>query len=657
MRYKAELFTPIIYALLAAIMAVNILSFFLDVNLFYFILAISIAAIGFALFRLVFVQKEIESFVTRMGETIDSMQRDSLIYLPMPILVVDAIGEIIWYNDCCRKQVFNEADYYGSSISALVPGIQLSSKLSEGGFDISVGKKEYTVYGVEDKSESSLMYTIYLTENTELKQYYREYFLSRPSVMIIAIDSFEELQQSAKESERSLLLSQVEYTIQKYIGECEGVICKVERDRFIAVVEDRFMDRMVERRFDLLDIVRAMSASDRAPTTLSIGVSRQAQSYSEGEQMARQALDMSLGRGGDQASVKTKNGYEFYGGVSKGIEKRTKVKSRIVATALSELIEGSENIILMGHKFADLDSVGSAVALSKVIRQMGKPAVIALNSAKSLIGPLWDRLIQNGYEDVFVEPAQLLDQITKGTLLIIVDTHIKDVLDSQEIYEACQNVVVIDHHRRMVGYIDNAVIFYHEPYASSASEMVTELVQYFGERNNIGRVEAEALLAGIMLDTKNFVIKTGVKTFEAAAYLRRQGADTIEVRKLFASSMESYQRRSRLVSAAEVYRGCAISSSSSPGEDIKLVAPQAADELLTISDVEASFVLYEYEGAINISARSMGALNVQLIMEKLGGGGHLTMAAAQITGVSLENARQMLLEAIDEIMDRRLASR
>jgi c-di-AMP phosphodiesterase-like protein len=656
MKQKAELFKPIIYALLAALAAVDVLCFFTDITLFYFVIALSVVTIGFCLVRLIFIQREIEAFILGMGERIGSMQRDSVIYLPMPVLVTDAAGEGVWYNDACRRQVFREIDHYGSSIHALLPQIQLPGLLREGSADIAIDTREYTVYGVEDPGDAGPMYTLYMIDNTELKRYYREYFYTRPSVMLIAIDSYEELQQSAKESERALLLSQIEYALQQYIGASEGVLCKVERDRFVALVEDRFMERMIERRFDLLDTVRALSSSERAPTTLSIGVSRQTRSYAEGELLARQALDMSLGRGGDQVSVRTKSGYEFFGGVSKGVEKRTKVKSRIVATALSELIESSEQIILMGHKFADLDAVGAAVGLYRIVRQMGKPAAIALHSERSLIGPLWDHLLQNGYEEAFKEPELLLPQVTENTLLIILDTHVKDVLESPELYSACRNVVVIDHHRRMVGYIDNAVIFYHEPYASSACEMVTELVQYFGERNRIGRIEAEALLAGIMLDTKNFVVKTGVRTFEAAAYLRRQGADTVEVRKFFASTMEAYRHRAQLVAAAELYRGCAIAATELSGGGVKVVAAQAADELLTISDVIASFVLYEFEGEVVTSARSMGALNVQLIMEKLGGGGHLTMAGAQLPGAVLADVKKALTAAIDELLDSRAAA-
>jgi len=306
----------------------------------------------------------------------------------------------------------------------------------------------------------------------------------------------------------------------------------------------------------------------------------------------------------------------------------------------------------MGHRFGDLDSLGSAVGMYRVIRQMGKPAAIVVQRQTNLAYPLYNRLTANGYQDAFVEPGPAKDLVGEKTLLIVVDTHMPHMLESREIYEKCESVVVIDHHRKMVGHIDNAVLFYHEPYASSASEMITELAQYFGDHVKLTRLDAEALLSGIMLDTKNFVMKTGVRTFEAAAYLRKQGADTIEVRKLFSNTMDDYQKKTRLVSSAEVYRGCAIASGEYT-EDIKLIAPQAADELLGIDGVSASFVMYEYGDGVSFSARSMGGMNVQVIMEMLGGGGHMTMAGAQLSGITMDPARQKLLEAIDKYYEER----
>ena len=384
---------------------------------------------------------------------------------------------------------------------------------------------------------------------------------------------------------------------------------------------------------------------------MSIGIGRGESTLAQSEVSARQALDMALGRGGDQAVVKNKTLYEFYGGVSKGVEKRTKVKTRMVANALSELIANSDRVLVMGHKFGDLDCVGAAVGMAYAIRSIGKKADVVIDRNKNLANILVDMVEQQGNEDLFIDPQEAIFRITPNTLLIVCDTHTENLLESEEVYRKCKTVAVIDHHRKMVNHIENAVIFYHEPYASSASEMVAELVQYMGDNCRINSVVAQALLSGIMLDTRNFVLKTGVRTFEAAAYLKRIGADTVIVRKLFASTMDSYQRKSRIVAAAQIYKGCAVAESEYSGEDMRIVAPQAADELLGIDNVDASFVLYETDGVVNISARSMGAINVQIIMEKLGGGGHHTMAGAQIKGIESEKVRQMLLESIDRYFE------
>ena len=412
------------------------------------------------------------------------------------------------------------------------------------------------------------------------------------------------------------------------------------------------MRSIVEERFTILDTVRKINANGRMPATLSIGVGRDAQSLLQAEKFASQALDMALGRGGDQAAVKNKNGYEFYGGVSKGIEKRTKVKTRIVAAALMELLDSCSNVLIMGHRFADLDCLGSAVGLYHPIQQMGKPVKIILNSRANMVKQLHARLLEQGFDTAFVEPEAALEYVQPDTLLIIVDVHTPHFIEAPEVYKNCKTVVVIDHHRKMVDYIDNAVIFHHEPYASSASEMVAELVQYFGDKYKPSSAAAEAMLAGMMLDTKNFIQRTGVRTFEAAAYLRKMGADTVEVKRLFATSMEAYQERCKVVAAAKVYRHCAVCGVSEKIDEIKMVSAQAADELLGIEDVDASFVFYyESSDVVAYSARSMGRINVQIIMEKLGGGGHLTMAGAQTKGIDLEEGARRLKQAIDEYYD------
>ena len=399
-------------------------------------------------------------------------------------------------------------------------------------------------------------------------------------------------------------------------------------------------------KFKILDDARAIHVDEKNCVTLSIGVGHGASTLQESETFAAQCLDMALGRGGDQAAVKTEGGFRFFGGVSKGVEKKSRAKTRIVAGAIQELIQDSPRVMIMGHRFADLDAVGSACGLAGAICLMGVSVNVVVDPQKNLSQQLIAMVSEEVGAGLFLSPQQAIEAITDDTLLIIVDTHNKDILDSKELYEAAHRIVVIDHHRKNVNYVDNAVVFHHEPYASSACEMVTELLQYFKLPEPVDQIYADALLSGITLDTKNFVMRTGVRTFEAAAYLRKLGADTVRVRSLFSGSIEAYRARTEIVGAAELHGRYAIACAPAETQDIRLVAPQAADELLGISKVDAAFVLYDVNGVVNISARSFGAVNVQVIMEQLGGGGHQTMAAAQISGITIADAREKLLAAI-----------
>ncbi len=652
MKKRINLFTPSLVVLLVLCVGMTAVSWFMDRRLFYLEAALLLAALIYILIDMRNSKKTMHRVLTQMGELLSDTQRGVLTSIPLPVVVTQEDGDILWYNELFRDEVLAQIDSYGINL-AEIAGIDHQKPCPKDGVSLVRENREYTVYYSSNLEHERPMKVFYFIEDTLLKRFAREYHLTRPSVAIILLDNYEELTQSLPESDRSQVLAKVETAVKRYFSSFEGFVYKMERDRYVCVLEKRHLDQMIQNRFHILDEVREISPNEKMPATLSIGLGLDAPSLQEAEHMARQALDMALGRGGDQAAVKTRNGYEFFGGVAKGVEKRTKVKTRIMASALIELIQNNDNVILMGHKFADLDCFGSAVGLLKAIKSFGKPAWIAIDRQKHLVSPLFEQLCQQGYDDAFCNPEDLMPQIGPKTLLIVVDTHLKHFVESEDLYRACKNVAVIDHHRKMVNFIDNAMIFYHEPFASSCSEMVAELLQYFGEKRRVGRPEAEALLAGIMLDTKNFVMRTGVRTFEAAAYLRRLGADTVEVKRLFASSMEEYQNRTKIMTSAEVYRHCAIAGTAEALTSIKLVAPQAADELLSISDVDASFVLYEYEGGVSFSARSLGGINVQIIMEKLGGGGHMTMAGAQMNGVAYEEARQALLEAIDEYYDQK----
>lgn len=645
--------TPALILLLVLCAAMTVATFPYNRILFYIELALFLFALAMVLFCLRRSQKYTHQLLSHMGELLSDTQRGILTSFPLPVLVTDIEGQIVWYNELFRSIVLAGNDIYDGNI-AQVANIDHTVSCPEKGINIVRAGKEYTVYFSNAAKHEEKLKLFYFVDDTAVKRLANEYQITRPSVAIVLIDNYEELQQNAKENERSQIFAEIETIIEKYFAANKAFVCKTERDRYIAIVEKQYLEKIIKSRFDILDSVRAISASDNMPATLSIGVGIGAKDLMESEQMARQALDMCLGRGGDQAAVRNRDGYEFFGGVSKGVEKRTKVKARIVASALQELLASHDNVIVMGHRFADMDSLGAAVGMYRVARSMGKQASIAIDPKRHLVAPLIARLVENGYGSAFRSPGELLANLPPNTLLIVVDTHLKNVVESYDLCTACKTVVVIDHHRKMVNHIDNAVIFYHEPYASSASEMVAEMLPYFGEKSRIiTRIEAEALLAGIMLDTKNFVMRAGVRTFEAAAYLRRMGADMVEVRKLFSTSMEEYRSRTRIISSTQLYRRCAVAGVAGTLEHVKLVAPQAADELLNITDVDASFALYEYENGVSISARSMGAVNVQIIMEKLGGGGHQTMAATQMSDTTFDEAYQKLLAAIDEFYETR----
>lgn len=594
-------------------------------------------------------QRNIRKYILTMDKMIAETERESLYNFPAPTIIIDESNIIVWYNKMFEETMFSDSEAYGIHIDELMD-IDMVKIYNETGYVINRDDKYYRVLG-RKPTENFQLTMVYFEEITEFVLLEREHRLSHPSVLIIVIDNYDDLLQNVKESEKAHILVQMEKLLESFMENTTGIVRKLTNDKFIIVMEERHLAEIIEERFSILDKARAIMVNDRLNVTLSIGVGREGQTLCESEGYARQALDMCLGRGGDQAAVKTENGFEFFGGVSKGVEKRTKVKTRIIANAMKELIETSSNVILMGHQMGDLDSMGSATALCSVVRKMGFSAHVVFRENKTLAKPLTDYVQEHSEKDYYITPEAALQLITPATLLVITDTHNPDFLDSKEVYESSTRIVVVDHHRKMVNFIDNAVIFYHEPYASSASEMVAELIQYFGEAGKIGVPEAEALLAGIMLDTKNFIMRTGVRTFEAAAFLRKQGADTVAVKTMFSNSAETYQEKSKLISSAQVYRECAVAAVKSEAEVMRIAAPQAADELLGISGVKASFVLYEANGRVSISARSMGGFNVQIIMEALGGGGHQTMAGAQIEG-SLMEVGDRLREAIDDFIEK-----
>ena len=645
---RMNLYRPVIYGMLAISgLAAGASYFFVDLRLFSIFLASWGIMALWAAIHCSRISRDTRRQLAAIRGSLLGAREETVAEYPMATMIVRETGEVLWQNDYCRQRVLDGEDAFGKRLDQVIPGLELSGECGPQGQNVTAGGRMYTLYWVQTQRQGEPVRVLYLFDDHDLKVYAKEYFDSRPWVLLMVIDNFSELFLDAKENERSKTMSEIEHIIETFAEENCGLLKKLDKDRYIAVIEDRYMRRVEASRFQVLDQIRGITAGDRISATMSIGVGSKEGSLHESEALARQALDMALGRGGDQAAVKLRDGYEFFGGVSKGVEKRNKVRTRIVANAITEIVQTSQNILVMGHRFADLDCVGAAVGLCAGLRNMGRTARIVLDENRSLAQSLVIKMREEGLGDLFISPDTALETLSNDTLLFVVDTHVKTLLESSTVYAGCRNVVVIDHHRKMVDHIDNAIIFFHEPYASSACEMVAELNQYLGEQQKISAPEASAMLAGIMLDTKNFTLRAGVRTFEAAAYLRRMGADTVEVRKLFASNMESYQQKAQLVAAAQAYRGCAIACTEKEMPDMRIIASQAADELLNISGVEASFLLFKVGSGVNMSARSMGAINVQVIMETLGGGGHLTMAAAQLADISMDDAFQKLREAID----------
>ena len=630
--------------LIAASIALFILSGFNIVLLIVLLIVIAALSIfGYSLYRRRY--SAAMKGMNGVAKTLNASDRYAMMKFPLPVAACDASGVMLWCNRLFIEEVMLNMDIADRSINQFI-GSKRIADIAEGKFfETDYRGKSYLAV-CEKASEKNDLFVFYFIDNTELKAVKNEYELSRPVAMIISVDGIDE-SPSLRDSEKAGYLGAVENILETWVAENRGFMRKTDTVKFICIMEEGQYKAIVEKRFEILDRVRNYDYNGHTGATLSIGLGR-GKTLPECDDAARQAYDMAMGRGGDQAAVKNEDTFEFYGGISKGVEKRTKVKIRVVASELRELILKSRNVLVMGHRFSDLDSLGASIAMCSAAMAMGKKANIVLSTSATLAYPLVEMLRDNGMYDMIKEPDEALELAGENTLLIVVDTHVKDLLESRDVYDRCGSVAVIDHHRKVVGHIDNALIFHHEPFSSSACEMVTEVLQYMGSKQLIGRVQAEALLAGIMLDTKNFALRTGVRTFEAAAYLRSNGADTVAVRRLFSNSREVYSEKNTIVSNAQIIGSFAVSSVDFESDNVRVVSAQAADEMLDLNGVRASFVLYRSESGVNISARSLGDVNVQLIMEKIGGGGHQTMAAAQIKADSMDEAKTILISAIKE---------
>lgn len=593
----------------------------------------------------------------RLAQTVRELVRvgkDTLLDSPFPMVVFrPETGEVVWSNDRFLEVTGRREHLSDVRITMAVPDFDAQWLLDGQSLsprEYQVQGRRYLVHGSvssqEDRSIPSLA-TTYWVDVTELSQARERYFATRPMVCIIVIDNYEDLVRNVFDSDRSSLRADIEEKIDQWTEGTGGLLCRYDRDRYLCVVEEEQYLRLKAEKFTILDSVHSVVSPNGMAASLSIGLG-QGGSFAELFRYALISIEMALSRGGDQVVVKNQFQFEFYGGRSREQERRTKVKSRVMADALEKLIVTSPMVYVMGHRYADLDAVGAAAGVCAIARKRGIEVHI-IREEKEVPGSVLRRQLEKApeYEGVFLSAEEAMVHMVPDTLLVVVDTNRPDQVAAPTLLEACSKVCVIDHHRRAADYIDNAIMNYHEPYASSASELVTELVQYAIEPGGLARVEAEGLLAGIVLDTKNFTLRTGGRTFEAAAFLRRCGADTSEVRKLFQNDLTDTIKRFELLRGAEFFHeGVAVAYSDEPVN--RIIAAQAADELLNVSGVEASFVLYSEEGQVNISGRSSGDVNVQVILERLGGGGNGAAAGAQMKDIPMNTALQMLRKSIDK---------
>ena len=644
MKKKVWVTTPMLLAMNLLMISMTGVSWFFNKYIFCVELILTLLIFFLSLRSVVGLKK----YVNALVNDVINLQADSNEFLkltPFPAVLIGSKNEIVFANDLFKSVVVNNSECVGEPVEKFLENKKIDYIFKHNGTDISYKEKRYTVYGVN----SAKIRVLYFVEDTYYKETTFEYLASRPTVMLVTFDNKDEILRDIEVEQSSQVVAKVEQQLQKWAKDSNGIFRKLNDTLYMMITEERYVEAFVDKKFEILESIRNIKLDENKYATVSIGVGRNAAGLRESELWAKKALEMALGRGGDQAVVKQKDTYAFFGGISKGTEKLDKVRTRVIANTLLEHIKASDTVLIMGHKYSDLDSVGACIGMwSAITKGQKKVAYIVLNEASTLAESLVHNAKKSTSERIFINASTALSMITDKTLLIVVDTHSPNFIEDFAVYQRCKRIVVIDHHRMMVNHIDGALVFYHEPSASSSSEMVTELIQYFGE-DFLTSVESEALLSGIMLDTKNFVLKTGVRTFEAAAFLRKKGANTVAVKRLFSNTLTTYKEKDQLVSTAEIFNNCAISVSQKEMQDIRLASAQAADELLDIQGVRASFVIYFDNGMVNVSARSMGDINVQPLMEELGGGGHQTMAGAQIKNANVEQVREKIIEMITAI--------
>ena len=606
-------------------------------------------------------KSEISETLQDLTLTVDSAAKTSLINSPFPLIILETDGNIIWRSSKFISE-FANIDL-NNEINDLTIDIkeEIEQKEENTNYDIikqiEVNNKNYKVIGrytstksKEKKAKKEYMVILYFIENTEDIKLKKEYKDSKSCVGIIMVDNYEETMQRLDNEEKPQVTAEIDKFIYEWTNETSGVLIKTDKDRYVCFFEQRYLDTVKDSKFSILDKIKDVDTKEKMQFTLSIAISNEGVTDKEKYKSAQAAMDVVLGRGGDQAVIRENEIYKFFGGRAQEVEKRTKVKARIVAHALENLIKEAKKVIIMGHTNPDMDCIGSAMGIYRLSKSLNKNAYIVINEESNNLEAFKKSISKDTeYEDIIINQEIAEENTDEETLLVIVDTHKRNYVEAPEVLEKSKKVVIIDHHRRSTDFIEDATLTFQEVYASSAAELVTELLQYTEAKVDLKTIEAESLYAGIMMDTKNFTFKTGVRTFEAAAYLRRCGVDIIQVKKWFQSDFASFNKIADIVKKSEIVnKTIAISIYEEKTKDASLVCAKAADELLTISDITASFVIGNLGDKVCISGRSIGDINVQLILEKLGGGGHITLAGAQVEGMTLEETKQELINRINE---------
>lgn len=624
------------------------------------------AAVLLILLSVIVIRKnhgQFTEFLDSIRFRADDLTKDSLLSAPVPVVIFKLTGRILWTNELFET-LFGTAQLFDKPFETVFPDTAKDILLNEKPkFSCYIGTKHYEIIGKpvftenkksKTKSNVPSFVIFYLFENTEDFEHSLKYMEERPVAGYINVDNYDDVLLNTPDAYRSMLLAEIDTKIAAWFSFTGGVLKKVEKDRYFLFFSHNCLHKMIEEKFSVLDDVRGIRCGNKFPATLSIGIGVGDKSYKDLDDAANSAITLALGRGGDQAVVKENNDMRFFGGKTREHEKTTKVKARVTANTLKDLLSSASNVLIMGHKLPDMDAIGSAVGICAFARFFDKDAHILYENTSLSVNGILERIKENSdYNDVLISPEQAMGYVQENTLIVVVDTHKPDYTYAPELLEKAKNIAVIDHHRRGEDFINSAKLVYHEPYASSTCELVAEILQYAGGDFALTSQEAEALYAGIMMDTKDFAMKTGVRTFEAAAFLKRCGVDILAVRQYFRNDFNSYVQIAQIVSSAITVNGnIAISTCrQSPDVDVHAITPQAADKLLSISGIEASFVITEKPEEVSISGRSTGNINVQLIMEKLGGGGHLTMAGAQIKNCTLEQVQEELIKAINEYIE------